>query len=226
MIKITDVQAIPLRGTRDYAVSAGLKTSAEQKAPVKPKALTGDYASRRHICIYPQGYQTTLVRIRTDAGITGIGESHAPIAPQVSKAIIDGVLSRELIGQDPRKVDVLWEKMYSTMRLRGHSTGYMMEAIAGVDIALWDIFGKSVDLPVYALLGGAFRERIAAYASGVPGATPAQQAANAARFVHEQGFTAVKMSTGRRSLEEELAFVRAISIELSRSASKLMATSN
>jgi D-galactarolactone cycloisomerase len=108
-------------------------------------------------------------------------------------------------------VDVLWERMYSTMRLRGHSTGFMTEAISGVDIALWDILGKALDLPVYMLLGGAFRDRIKAYASGVPGATIEEQVAHAKSFVQDRGFTAVKMSTGRKNLEVEIQAVAALS---------------
>jgi L-alanine-DL-glutamate epimerase-like enolase superfamily enzyme len=210
-MKITDVKAIPIRGARDYVASAGLKTPETKVAPPRPRALTSDYASRRHVCAYPRGYQTMLVQVFTDAGITGIGESHAPLAPQVAKAIVEHVLAPALVGQDPRAIDVLWEKMFSTMRLRGHSTGFMTEAISGIDIALWDILGKAVDLPVYMLLGGAFRDRIKAYASGVPGATIEEQVANAKRFVQDCGFTAVKMSIGRKNLEVELQAVAVLS---------------
>ena len=131
-------------------------------------------------------------------------------------------LHRPWSARTRRAVDVLWEKMYSTMRLRGHSTGFMTEAISGVDIALWDIFGKSVGLPIYQLLGGPHRDRIVAYASGVPGRTIEEQVANARRFVEERGFTAVKMSTGRKSLEEEMAAVAAISEALSDDAHLLV----
>ena len=214
-IKITKVVARPLRATRDYVASAGLNTPVSKQVQRRPKALTSDYATRRHVCAYPEGMQTTLVQVFTDAGITGIGESHAPLAPQVTQSIIEHVLTPVLIGQDPRSVDVLWERMYSTMRLRGHSTGFMTEAISGVDIALWDIFGKAVGLPIYQLLGGAFRDRIKAYASGVPGATSEQQVANAVKFVVEQGFTTVKMSIGRKDLDTEMKAVAAVSRAIS-----------
>jgi len=209
-VKITRIEAIPVRGIRNYVVSAGLQTPEPETKLPKTRALTSGYGSRRHICAYPRGYQSTLVRVHTDAGISGVGESHSPMAPQVSAAIVEHVLAPALMGQDPRAIDVLWERMYSTMRLRGHSTGFMTEAISGVDIALWDILGKALDLPVYMLLGGAYRTRIKAYASGVPGATSAEQAANARRFVEQDGFTAVKMSIGRRDLEVEIAAVAAV----------------
>jgi L-alanine-DL-glutamate epimerase-like enolase superfamily enzyme len=167
--------------------------------------LTSGYTDRRHICAYPGGVQSLLVTVETDAGIVGLGESHAPVAPQVAQAIIEHLLGPAVIGGDPRAVDVLWEKMYSTMRLRGHSTGFMTEAIAGIDIALWDIFGKAVGLPIYQLLGGGYAKRIKAYASGVPGPTRQAQVENARRFVEELGFTAVKASVGRNRLELEIA---------------------
>ncbi len=151
-----------------------------------------------------------LVRVQTDAGIEGIGESHAPVAPQVTKAIIEHLLGPAIMGEDPRSVDVLWEKMYSTMRLRGHSTGFMTEAMAGIDIALWDIFGKSVGLPIYQLLGGGYSQKIKAYASGVPGTTRQERVENSRRFVEELGFTAVKASIGRNSQELEVAEMAAL----------------
>jgi len=221
-MKITDVKATIIRASKSYVASAGLKTPTPKKAPPKSRILTSDYASRRHICVYPRGVQTTLVQISTDEGITGIGESHAPLAPQVSKAIIDGILAHVLVGQDPLEIDVLWEKMYSTMRLRGHSTGFMTEAISGVDIALWDIFGKVTNLPVYKLLGGAFRDKIKAYASGIPGATSEQRIANAKKFIHERGFTALKMSIGRGNLEAEIENIAAVSDAISDEAHLLV----
>jgi len=221
-MKIIGVKATIIRASKSYVASAGLKTPAPRKVAPKSRVLTSDYASRKHICIYPQGVQTTLVQISTDEGITGIGESHAPMAPQVSKAIIDGIFAAVLVGQDPLEIDVLWEKMYSTMRLRGHSTGFMTEAISGVDIALWDIFGKATNLPVYKLLGGAFRDKIKAYASGIPGATSEQRIANAKKLIHERGFTALKMSIGRGSIEAEIENIAAVSNAISDEAHLLI----
>ena len=214
-MKITSVKAFAIHAQRDYVASVALETPISAQAPPRPRALTSDYASRRHICAYPDGMQTVLVQVETDAGITGIGEAHAPYAPQVTVAVVDHVLAPAVVGQDPRAVDVLWERMYATMRLRGHSTGFMTEAISGVDIALWDVFGKSVGLPVYQLLGGPHCDRVKAYASGVPGATIEAQVANVMRFVDERGFTAVKMSIGRKSLEQEIEAVAALSDAIS-----------
>ncbi len=99
--------------------------------------------------------------------------------------------------------------MYGSMRLRGHSTGYQLEALSGVDIALWDLAGKLLGQPVYRLLGGPFRTALPAYASGVPGRTIEDRVATARRFLAE-GYTAIKASIGRGDIDTDLAGVAAL----------------
>jgi len=133
-----------------------------------------------------KGYrQTTLVKITTDQGIVGWGEAHAPAAPRVHARVITDLLAPILIGQDARNVGPLWDKMYSSQRLRGYATGFYTESIAGVDIALWDILGKALGTPVYQLLGGKYRSKIPTYRSA---GTP-----DSAEEAIAEGFTAVKM---------------------------------
>jgi len=99
--------------------------------------------------------------------------------------------------------------MYGSMRLRGHVAGYQLEAIAGVDIALWDLAGKLLGEPVYRLLGGPFTTALPSYASGVPGRTIEERAESAERFIAD-GYTAMKASIGRGDLDEDLAAVAAL----------------
>lgn len=206
-MKIAQVEAMIIRaGTDASKTAARPRTSA---APKTRRALSNGYDINRSRAAYPGCVQTVLVRITSDDGVVGYGEAHAPLAPEVAKAIVDNLLGPVIMGGDPRSVDMLWEKMYSSMRIRGHRTGFMMEAMSGIDIALWDLFGKAVGLPVYQLLGGGYRDRVNAYASGVRGATPEEQAANALGYIDE-GFTAMKMGTGGRGLEAGAAFVRAV----------------
>ena len=129
--------------------------------------------------------QTVLVKITTDQGLIGWGEAHAPTAPAVHAKVITDLLAPILVGQDARNIGPLWEKMYSSQRLRGYSTGFFTESIAGVDIALWDILGKFVGVPLYQLLGGKYRDSIPTYS----GAGSPEEALEAM----EIGFTAVKM---------------------------------
>lgn len=142
------------------------------------------------------GYQQTLlVKITTGEGIVGWGESHAVMTPRVVKTIITDMLAPILIGEDARRIVPIWEKMYSTQRLRGYGTGYFTRALAGVDIALWDIVGKAAGAPVYQLLGGKFRDTIPTY-QGVGGAAPDDVRKNVQALL-ERGFTTQKMSLAK-----------------------------
>ena len=147
--------------------------------------------------------QTLLVKITTDQGLIGWGEAHAPAAPAVHAKVITDLLAPILIGQDARRIGPLWDKMYSSQRLRGYATGFFTESIAGVDIALWDILGKFVGVPLYQLLGGKYRDSIPTYcAAGSPeGALEAMEA----------GFTAVKMGFSKGVGSEDFARVRNVS---------------
>src|SRR5919112_1385814 len=143
------------------------------------------------------GTQDTLVvRVHTDAGITGIGEVDS--SPAVAKAIIEAPMSHYIarglaqcvIGEDPLEIDLLWEKMYRGSIFFGRG-GAAQQAISGIDIALWDIAGKAYGQPVYKLLGGGFNKKFRAYASILFGDTPQQTYEIGRRWTGE-GFTAVK----------------------------------
>lgn len=156
------------------------------------------------------GYQqTTLVKVSTDQGIVGWGECHAPAAPGVHRTVITDLLAPVIVGQDARNVEALWERMYSTQRLRGYATGFFMEAMAGVDIALWDALGKHVGLPVYQLLGGRYRDSIPTY-TGVGGATIDELIESARRAI-DDGFPAVKLGLSKGHGTRDLDRVAAVS---------------
>ena len=117
------------------------------------------------------GYrQTLLVKVSTDQGLHGWGESHAVMTPRVVQTAITDLFTPILLGENALDVEVLWDKMYSTQRLRGYSTGFYKRAMAGIDIALWDILGKASGMPVYQLLGGKYRDTIPTY-QGVGGSS-------------------------------------------------------
>jgi L-alanine-DL-glutamate epimerase-like enolase superfamily enzyme len=144
-----------------------------------------------------------IVKIETDEGIIGYGEAKG--TPQVMKGIIEHELKPLLIGQDPTQVTYLWEKMYNVSRLglslyygRSQATatapGELMCAISGIDVALWDILGRSLNVPIYKLLGGAVRDRIKAYASAGHGKI-GRIGPEFASYV-AKGFKACKMRVG------------------------------
>jgi D-galactarolactone cycloisomerase len=135
--------------------------------------LTSVYPPRtRHLGHYPSAMSTVVVKIETNDGVVGWGESKATLAPRAVKEIIDELLFPLVINQDPHDVVAIAEKMDGLMRLRGHIQGFMQEAISGVDIALWDLKGKVIGVPIWSLLGGRFSHRMRVYGSGVVGLPP------------------------------------------------------
>jgi L-rhamnonate dehydratase len=142
------------------------------------------------------GQDALIVKITTDAGITGIGEVDS--APLAAKAVIEGPFSHTistglkhlLIGQDPFETERLWQTMYQRTIYSGRR-GIGLHAMSGIDIALWDIKGKALGLPIWKLLGGGFHQQIRCYASTLFGATPRETGELASR-IRDRGFNAVK----------------------------------
>src|SRR5437764_1094629 len=142
------------------------------------------------------GQDALIVRVETDAGITGIGEVDSN--PMGAKGIIEGPFSHTtaaglaglVIGEDPFETEKIWHKMYRG-NIYGGRRGVGLHAMSGIDLALWDIKGKALGLPVWRLLGGGFANSLRPYASSLFGATPQETGERARRFVG-QGFTAVK----------------------------------
>ncbi|RMF87568.1 MAG: mandelate racemase/muconate lactonizing enzyme family protein, partial [Nitrospinota bacterium] len=135
--------------------------------------------------------QYLLVRVYTDEGLVGIGECFRRQLP-ATKATIEEVLAPLLIGEDPLAIEALWNKMHDAVRMIGVH-GFSATAMAGVDIALWDLKGKALGVPVYQLLGGKIRDKIRVYASSLRrDLTPQEEARRAAQFA-EAGYTAYKL---------------------------------
>lgn len=150
-----------------------------------------------------------LVKITTDDGLTGWGEGgqYGPGEP-VASAVVD-VLGPRLIGRRADQPVRIWEDNYSFSRDFGR-TGTYIEAMSAIDIALWDIWGKSLDRPVHHLLGGAFRHRAMAYGTGCYYPeffrdTPRMMEALAAEVAGYEaaGVTAVKIKIGLLSVAED-----------------------
>ncbi|MBM3265983.1 MAG: mandelate racemase/muconate lactonizing enzyme family protein, partial [candidate division Zixibacteria bacterium] len=95
-----------------------------------------------------------LVKVVTDTGIVGIGEAYHGAG--VHRIVVDKRLTRALIGKDPRNVDRLFRDMMSCMSASGFYQGAVMSAISGIEMALWDITGQALGVPIWQLLGGKF----------------------------------------------------------------------
>jgi L-rhamnonate dehydratase len=137
-----------------------------------------------------------IVKISTDTGITGWGEVDS--SPLMAKSVIEAPFSHNrasglrdiLMGEDPNNVTRLWNEMYERTLYCGRE-GAVIHAMAGIDLALWDIKGKALGQPVHQLLGGAHRDSIRVYASNMFQFTPKATAERAKKAI-DQGFTAVK----------------------------------
>jgi len=141
--------------------------------------------------IYPTTDMSVLIKLTADDGTVGWGETYGIVAPEAVTAIIDDVLGPAVIGRDPRDAVVIQEDLYDMMRVRGFFGGFYVDSIAGVDIAIWDLFGKLVGQPVVKLIGGQRQTSIPAYVSGLPGRSLDERVALARSFV-AKGFTAFK----------------------------------
>ena len=132
-----------------------------------------------------------LVRILTDEGLVGWGESFAYGAPLAVANVVDEALGPMLIGEDPTRIEHLTRAMHRALMIWGRR-GLAMFAVSGVELALWDLAGKALGVPVWALLGGRARSRVRAYASLLRYDTPSDVAQVSAATV-VRGYTAVKL---------------------------------
>lgn len=167
-MKIARIEAVPFYAERDTAAVTGTAGS-----PAKLEAGAAAYRWAEHYpVLYSTRFETALVRVTLDSGLVGWGEAQAPVAPEVACTIVDRILTPILHGLDfdgtVGEIEALWWRMYSAMRVRGQTGGFMLDAISGIDLALWDLAGKIAGQPVSALIGQA-KQRVPAYLSGLPG---------------------------------------------------------
>ena len=140
-------------------------------------------ADRAHVTDFGKNdaFNMCLVEVETDTGLVGLGEAKAAVGNLGNYAAIVALIREELapplIGRDARDITAIWELCYNGSRAHYATSegrtlpairrrGITLSAISGIDIALWDLLGQSLGVPVWRLLGGRYRERVPAYASG------------------------------------------------------------
>ena len=154
----------------------------------------------------------TVVEIETDTGLVGLG--NVALAPRIARQIVDQYLAPLVLGQDPWDYEYLSQRMQRATHAWGRK-GVGMAAISAVDIALWDLLGKSVGKPVFKLLGGRTKEKIPCYYSKLYRTDLKAMQDEAATYL-AQGFTAFKMRFGhgpahlQKGVRENLKSVEAI----------------
>jgi D-galactarolactone cycloisomerase len=171
----------------------------------------------------------TLVEVFTDEGVSGWGEAYAQglEPPEIAATVIDKALRPLVVGADPLGTEVLWHRMYHMTRDYGRK-GSVVAGISAVDMALWDIAGRIHEMPVYALLGGAFRTRVQPYATGfyrISGQGEAKRLAEEAIRHFEAGFSLMKVKLGY-GVADDIACMRAIGRALEGKPITLMIDTN
>ncbi len=196
---------------REFVKAFGMATVG---APWGVSLIADDLWAKLPARIKISGLTTRIVedevylKILTDQGV--VGEGHAAVhrkARTCQAAIND--LTDVLVGKDPTRIEFLWQAMYRWPRWRGGPV--LNAAISGVDLALWDILGKLLDVPVYRLIGGAARDKVRLYIHG-SGKEGVQRA-------KRLGYTAIKTSPqvtdtidGRRVIKRPWNLQRAVKI--------------
>nr|WP_306263920.1 mandelate racemase/muconate lactonizing enzyme family protein [Pararhizobium sp. IMCC3301] len=184
---VKSVEVFTLTLTRDTPYLGAGRPGEEPNAQ-------GYFVRKANRTVYTAFDRSVLVRIETGHGIVGWGETYGLVAPGAVGAIINDLLAGFTIGRDPNDPTLIYDDLYDLMRVRGYTGGFYVDALAAIDIALWDIAGKQQGKPVHALLGGAVHSRIPAYVSGLPESTRAKRAALAQTW-QARGFNAFKFAT-------------------------------
>jgi D-galactarolactone cycloisomerase len=170
-MKIVSVEAIPVRLPRNREAAVG---TAGSPTPLVETAGLYRWSATVDI-LYPVHFETALVRITTNDGLTGWGEAQAPLAPEVACEIVRLLLTPVLLGAEfdgsMEAIRHFWSRMYQCMRARGQTGGFMLDAISGVDIALWDLAGKARRCPIATMISAEARDCVPAYWSGLAGTT-------------------------------------------------------
>ena len=200
--RIAAVDVIPLTIPRDVPYLGPLEDGNRPDAK-------GHFRRPGNRTVYSTADHSTLVRITTECGATGWGECVAVVVPGVAGTIVRDFLGPMLIGRNPHDVVTIYEDMYDALRVRGFFGGFYHDAIAAVDIALWDLRGKLLDLPVFQLLGARRHTQIPAYVSGLPRPKLEERVALAREWV-DRGFPALKFAAAvsHEGIVEEMRALR------------------
>ena len=158
--------------------------------------------------------QALLVEVHTDDGLVGWGEAGSGTLPRAGKVFVQDVLAPLAVGEDPFDVDRIGQKAQAAFDRAGWVGGLAVQALSGLEVALWDLMGIATGRPVCQLLGGRLRERVMAYATGLYYAPTAPDPTAArveeARGYVAAGYRAMKMKVGGLTPEADVREVAAI----------------
>jgi D-galactarolactone cycloisomerase len=153
---------------------------------------------------------TVLVKVTTDDGMFGIGETNLRTAPRAGLAIIRDHLARHVIGADPRNIEGIWWSMFMRGRPRGHTRGFYLKAMSGIDMALWDLNAKMSNEPLWRALKGVGQPKVPVYASAVRVFDEVEQAVEKGHEFVESGHRVVKVMVAGRELSYDIAVLNGL----------------
>lgn len=151
----------------------------------------GYFVRKTNSTVYVDKNRSLVVKITTKDGVIGWGETYGLVAPKAVAELINDLLVNFLVGRDPFDVSAIYDQLYDLMRVRAYIGGFYLDALAAIDIAIHDIMGKSLGLPVHKLLGGKKHNQIHAYISGLP-KDHIEERVEMAQNWQSKGFDAVK----------------------------------
>ena len=154
----------------------------------------GYFVRKGNRTVYPVFDRSVLVRIETRDGVIGWGETYGLVAPGAVGALIGDLLADFTMGRDPAAPSAIYDDLYDLMRVRGYTGGFYVDALAAIDIALWDVAARLAGQSIRELLGGGLHDTIPAYVSGLPEKTLEDRVALAKAW-QAKGFSAFKFAT-------------------------------
>ena len=201
----------PIRTLEAFAVS--LPRDVPYLGPLGPgEAINakGYLVRRGNRTIYPSTDRSVLVKAIAADGTVGWGETYGIVAPEAVLAILRDVLIPFVEGRDARDAAAVYDELYDMQRVRGASGGFFGDALAAIDIALWDVASRQAGVPLCEALGGTRKSRIAAYVSGLPKAALADRVSLAREFA-ARGFKGIKYAAAvsHQGVAEEMHALRA-----------------
>tara|TARA_B100000214_G_C23963976_1_gene626766 strand:- start:613 stop:1941 length:1329 start_codon:yes stop_codon:yes gene_type:complete len=215
MHKVKDIKK---KYTKDLKLVNIEKKSNKSKAHLEIKSMDtyestikdmGEYYidESSNTSIYSKSHETTIIKVETESGIVGWGEAQSPVSPNTTATIVKDILKPLTIGKNIYDVESIWHNNYSAQRERGHYTGFYIDALSGVDIAIWDAIGKSLNMPTSQAMGGIHRKNVTVY-NGIGGSTP-EEVADMAEWSVGKGYKYLKMHL-KEDIEQTLDIVNEV----------------
>jgi L-alanine-DL-glutamate epimerase-like enolase superfamily enzyme len=203
-MKVAQVEVFPIRIPHHY------KVGGHSECPGRLPG-TDYYVEPQWVHAYSRVTEACLVKVTADDGTFGWGEVQAPLTPETPCALITTLLGPALLGEDALATARLYDRMYHLMLARGHVGSFLIDAVAGLDTALWDLKARRYGVPLFELLGGPFRTQLPAYVSGLRVDTLSNKLQAAKAFM-AQGYAGVKIFTGdaAEKIEWEARALRAV----------------